>query len=362
MNLLTTTTKNKHCCKYAIIVLLVAAVTVCVGNGWCQQPTGDPQQKAVNLFELGKQAAHQGEIKDAIRFFEQARETLADHAELEYYLGECYCREGDYVKGINALEKSYALTMDPRIMVPIKNAYFMKGLEYAKNEQYEQAKSAFTRVVEIDPNDGRALFNRGVCYMTDESYSHALQDFDSALASDFKSIELFFNRAVALDKLGRDDDAMAVYSALLEKEPLYAPAHYNLATLQEKYILQTGEYDRYARDAIYHYQRALEIDPNYYEAAFNISRIYYARGDLSMAIKWIRKSIELNGDFAEAYLHLAKLYMEKDAYNNALSQVEIMEKKGYTFPEIQQLRHEIYQITGLTTSSAGAEEPDTEKE
>ncbi|MDX9703817.1 MAG: tetratricopeptide repeat protein [Candidatus Auribacterota bacterium] len=323
-----------------------------------QSPTGDPEKKGYNLLLLGKEAAEKGSLDDAISFLQKACDLLPENAEAIYYLGICYCRQGNYIRGIELLEESHARTLDPDILIPIKNAYFMNGLQLARNKQYDNAIKSFTRVVEIDPDDGKAYFNRGVSYMTRDDFENAVIDFDSAMKRGFTNVQMSFNRAVALEKLGRSQDAMEIYTKIVQDDPLFAPAHYNLAKLKEHGIFESGEYDRSARDAVYHYQRALEIDPSFYEAAFNISDIYYARGDLTVAIKWLRKSVELNEDFLQGYLYLAKLYIEKGAYNNALSQVEILEKKGYTLAEIKQLREKIYQMSGLTSSSPVENERD----
>ncbi len=327
-----------------------------------QEPTGDPMRKGYNLLQLGQEAAEKGSLDDAISFFERSRDLLPDNGEVVYYLGICHCRKGDYLTGIALLEESYERTLDPDILIPIKNAYFMNGLQYARNKKYDDAKKSFNRVIEIDPHEGKAYFNRGVCFLAENNYESALADFDMALENDFSELQLLFNKAVALEKTGQIEAAMDMYKSILQDKPLFASAHYNLAKLQEEHILETGEYDRFARDAVYHYQRALEIDPSFYEAAFNIANIYYTRGDVAVAIKWLKKCIELNEDFGQGYLFLAKMYMEKDAYNNVLSQLEILEEKGYTFPEIQQMRDKIYQITGKSHSVREAENSDEDRQ
>ena len=321
-----------------------------------QAPTGDPAKKGYNLLQLGKEAAEKGSLDDAISFCERARDLLPDDAEVVYYLGICHCRKGDYVIGTGLLEEAYERTLDPDILVPIKNAYFMNGLQLARNKQYDDAKKSFDRVIEIDPQEGKAYFNRGVCFLAQDDYEPALADFDLALENDFSELQLLYNKAVALEKSGQTEAAMDLYTSILQDKPLFASAHYNLAKLQEEHILQTGEYDKFARDAVHHYQRALEIDPSFYEAAFNIANIYYTRGDVTVAIKWLKKCVELNEDFGQGYLYLAKMYMEKGAYNNVLSQLEILEQKGYTFPEIQQMRDKIFQITGKNHSVIDAED------
>ena len=299
------------------------------------------------LFLKGRIEAEKGNSQTAIEIFERAKQGDPHEPELLYYLGICYCRVGDYEKGVENLEASYDLVIDPNILIPIKNAYFMLGLKQAKKQDYQLASKSFDRVIEIDPDDGKPFFNRGICNIALEKYAQALSDFDNAEAKGFTCIELKLNKAVALEKTGEVPKAISEYKIILNEQPLYAPAHYNIAVLLEEKVILSGEYDRYASDAIYHYKRALELDRGFYESSFNISRIYYAMGDVSMSIKWLKKCIKLNDNFPEAHLFLAKLYLEKGAYNNALAQVELMEKLGYDFKELNQMRNEIFQISGI---------------
>ncbi|MCD6459728.1 tetratricopeptide repeat protein [bacterium] len=305
------------------------------------------KKDAYMLFLKGRTEAQRGNCETAAEMLEKAKQGDPHEAELLYYLGICYCRMGEYAKGVKELEASYDLIIDPNILVPIKNAYFMLGLKQTKNKDYQSALKSFKRVVEIDPDDGRAFFNIGMCEIVFENYEQALSDFNNAEKKGFTCIELNLNRAAAYKKTGKTKEAIEEYKNILSEQPLYAPAHYNMAVLLEDKVIKTGEYDKYASDAIYHYKRALELDKSFYESSFNISRVYYAMGDISMSIKWLKRCIELNGNFPEAHLFLSKLYIEKGAYNNALAQVELMEKLGYNFKELNHMREEIFQICGI---------------
>ena len=53
------------------------------------------------------------------------------------------------------------------------------------------------------------------------------------------------------------------------------------------------------------YQKALEIDPGNYEAHFNLGKWYKAHGDYDRAIKYLRRAIDLSGNFPAAVSQLA---------------------------------------------------------
>jgi tetratricopeptide (TPR) repeat protein len=62
----------------------------------------------------------------------------------------------------------------------------------------------------------------------------ALHVFDESLSHFPDDAVLHFNRAVALEELGRFDDAEQSYKRCLELDPAYADAHHNLAILLER--------------------------------------------------------------------------------------------------------------------------------
>ncbi|RJP58308.1 MAG: hypothetical protein C4541_08310 [Candidatus Auribacter fodinae] len=301
-------------------------------------------------FKKGVMEAEQGNTTAALALLEPLKEKYPFASELLYYLAILYCRQGDYDKGIPLLEDVYSELNDPAFREPLKNAYFLKGLRDARENRLTAALASFDRVIALDPEMDIAYFNRGLCYSKMMNYEQALENFLRAEEKGCYSLELLINKALTLEKTGDRDKAVEAYKEIVSDFPDCAPAHFNLATLLEDDFMRTGEYDRDGADALHHYKRAVELDSSLYMAAFNISRMYYKFNNLHMAVEWMKKCLELNGDFPEAHLSLIRMYLEKQAYNNALLQLEVMEEKGYNVPEMAQLRNEIYLKTGKTNA------------
>jgi len=60
--------------------------------------------------------------------------------------------------------------------------------------------------------------------------------------------------------------------------------------------------------ALEYYEKALEINPGCSEALYNIANIYFKQGKNAAAIRAYQNAIELDPDFPEAYYNLALLY------------------------------------------------------
>jgi protein O-mannosyl-transferase len=97
----------------------------------------------------------------------------------------------------------------------------------------------------------------------------------------------------ALAERGQIDAAVAHFQKALEIKPNYAIAHNNLGRI----MVERGQIDA----AIGHFQKALEINPGYAEAHFNIGVALEKRGQIDAAVTHYQKAVGINPNFAEAY-------------------------------------------------------------
>lgn len=99
---------------------------------------------------------------------------------------------------------------------------------------------------------------------------------------------------VGEDALKQDDDqkALKIFQHLVEVEPKDANYHFYYAyTLDQLGNLNTAKE---------HYQKAIQFDPNIYQAHFNIARILLLQHKEREAIPYLKKAIEINPQFKEA--------------------------------------------------------------
>lgn len=109
--------------------------------------------------------------------------------------------------------------------------YNKKGLDaehlYGDTKQaqqhYESAIFYFTKALEIMPNDLSTLLNRGAVYYASGQYEASLADNNKVIELQPRLYEPHWNQGLALEKMGRTQDAMAKYEMLLEwfADPTY---------------------------------------------------------------------------------------------------------------------------------------------
>jgi regulator of sirC expression with transglutaminase-like and TPR domain len=106
-------------------------------------------------------------------------------------------------------------------------------------------------------------------------------------------------------------DSIVLWSYVIEREPeRVLLAYLNRGIAFEK----TGQIDR----AIEDYDRAIAIDPLYYEAYNNRGVLYGQEGKFDLAIEYFNKSIGINPDNEEAYVDRGIAYALSGRHDRAL--------------------------------------------
>jgi tetratricopeptide (TPR) repeat protein len=113
---------------------------------------------------------------------------------------------------------------------------------------------------------------------------------------------------------GRTNEAIEHYQKALEIYPDYAEADNNLGTV----FLNQGRLD----EAAEYYHRALEANPSFAEAHNNLGILLAKQGRITEAIEHYQKAIELNPNRAEMYNNLGNLLATRGRSAEAIGQFQ----------------------------------------
>jgi len=108
------------------------------------------------------------------------------------------------------------------------------------------------------------------------------------------------NRGEAYFRKGDYDRAIFDYDQALSIDPNYKTAYYLYENRGTAYLMK-GDYER----AIADYHQALRINPNDANAYYNRGTAYFNKGDFEEAISDFNKALEINPGYAEAYFYKA---------------------------------------------------------
>jgi tetratricopeptide (TPR) repeat protein/thiol-disulfide isomerase/thioredoxin len=118
-----------------------------------------------------------------------------------------------------------------------------------------------------------------------------------------------FTYGAAFSQAGYFDQAIREFTLALETDPTYAEAHYNLGTL---YLKQAK-----ADEARNHLLRALELRPEYPDALNNLGLLAAQAGETPEAIGYFQEAIRQRPDYALALFNLGNVYRRQQRFNEA---------------------------------------------
>jgi tetratricopeptide (TPR) repeat protein len=137
----------------------------------------------------------------------------------------------------------------------------------------------------------------------------ALADYDAVISADPNYPEYHFDRANLLHRLGRDEEALAEYDTTIALGPPFPEAYYNRAELW----LDADETDLALAGMSY----VLELDPAFVDAYVNRAGSYLGNGDPAAALADATAGLALDPD--NPYLHtvVGQVHAEREEFEAA---------------------------------------------
>jgi Flp pilus assembly protein TadD len=215
-------------------------------------------------------------------------------ATVYYALGNHHLGEGNLGEAIRYFEKSLSRG------VKQASVHNNAGLAYYRQGQLAEAMGAFSTAIKLDPSTGAAYNNMGVLY-------HELGRFDEAVASLLQATRLEPNNAqlahhlaLAYHAQGNLVEAARQYRQALRIAPGLVASHCNLGSI---YFSQGN-----LADAAIEFQNALQTDPEMPLAHGGLGAVYYEQGALDEALFHVARAVDVDPDYAVGHFYLALIY------------------------------------------------------
>ncbi|HEY7697510.1 MAG TPA: tetratricopeptide repeat protein, partial [Vicinamibacteria bacterium] len=280
----------------------------------------DPENPRANSIH-GTFLLALGRAKEAKEAYERLLEIEPSSYDGHYGLGRAFLSLEENDKARESLEK--ARSLDP------ENASVLGSLAAVeKAEGNLEASEKFLReAIALEPtpllcqeladlllSSGRleelarmagtwegsaAAYARGQTLAAQGNHEGALVELDRALALAPGDDNVEQALANSLSRVGRFEEAMGHYQAILARKPCYLGALTNLGAVHER----RGEVEA----GIQSYERAIACDPGYANAYRNLGAALARRGDLRRALEVLRKAKTLAPGDAELDAAIAEL-------------------------------------------------------
>jgi Flp pilus assembly protein TadD len=160
---------------------------------------------------------------------------------------------------------------------------------------------------------GRALYGAG-------DVATAARAFRSAVALKPDDARARFFLATSLEQAGDDVGALAAYGELASRAPRAAEGHLGLGVI----LVKRGGSN--AEEGLKELSRALEINPDLYEARVALGRALVARGRAAEAVEHLRRAAELAPGNPEPHYQLSIAYRRLGRKEEADAESEIVKR------------------------------------
>jgi len=199
----------------------------------------------------------QNNTRLAKELLETIEKKFPDNADAMLKLSELFYLVKQYQKGIDYVNK--ALKINDRLA----KAYYLKGSIYRESGDTTKAVSSLETTIEQDNKFEDAFIDLGVIYAARKN-PIALEYYNNALKINPANENTVYARAKLLQDIGKIDEAIIEYKAILQKNKNCENCYYNLGAI---YL----EVKKDNKTALENFTNAITLNPTSAQA-------YFARG------------------------------------------------------------------------------------
>jgi len=295
-------------------LVYMAGIAATIDRSYAQDPQTEYQKK---LEEHEREKARiEAENKKKENMLEEQKRINA--AKRAYKEGRTYLQKGMADEALKSYE--LAIQYDNNFAL----AYHGKGIALAKLRRYDDAINAYHKSVQIDP-----LYADG--YLALAKQYRQMNKYDEALTMCLKAIEadtISNEKADPKDLAGSYYELGFVYNQRKEFESA-AKAFGEAGKLHSRYYIaynaqgvaleKIGKSD----EAIAAYQKAVEVKPDYYEAWARMAALYNKMAQNDKALDAALNSLKHKKNYGLAAFEAGTAYKILGEYTNAIQYFEM---------------------------------------
>ena len=325
--------------KKILVTISLIALVFSIGIGQTNKRTSAYMYNKNKQYDKAKEA-----IDEAI-----LHPKTENDAKTWMYRGIIYYNiamsEEDQVKALapDAPEISYESLLKSKILddkkqlevetslylIQLTNLFYQRGADGFQNSDYAAAIKNFTIAYKIAEADGRfdtiAAFNIGMSgvYSEDKTLAESTMPYlKKCIDVTFMDPRVYLFYARSEKQIG---DTTAAF-ATLEKGRVLFPQELSLQLEQSQLYLETGQNEK----LIGSLKEAIEADPTNENLYRVLGQTFENVGDKENAIVYYKKAIEINPDFGDAIFNLGAIYVNdaSELYTEA-NNLPFEEQKKY---------------------------------
>ena len=182
------------------------------------------------------------------------------------------------------------------------NEIFDLAIKNHQNNNLQDARNYYQKVLELDPNHSQTLNNLGAIFLVLGERLKAKNCYEKVIELNPNYADAHNNLGNILKELGERLKAKECYEKAISINPNYLNAHYNLGTT----FRELGERLK-AKNC---YEKVIELNPNYVDAHNSLGIILKELGEIEKAKECYEKAISINPNYLNAHYNLGTTFRE----------------------------------------------------
>lgn len=266
------------------------------------------------FLSLGKNDDALRSYEDALKLDGAAPAALTGRAQLHAVRRNFAAAHADVDKALASDEKNI-------------DAWLLKGQLLQIEGKLHEALSAYSKVVEIDPNSTAARMRRANIEIALEKYDDAQKDIDAMARQAKNSLASYHSQALLYHKQGKDKEALETVQQVLRAAPDHAPSLLLAGVVQK----ELGAFQQ-AEDYL---QRYLEKDPRNLLVQKQLASVLIRNGELQRAAATVETGLKNAPNDAQLLALAGEIKMLEKSYSSAASYFEMAARSEPEAAKIQ---------------------------
>ena len=236
-------------------------------------------------YELGHLYLSKSDKIHAVSAFKLAQELNPDNPYYNNSLAYAYVKAELYDDAIDYYQLAIKLNPDSEWTSIVCHAL---GAIYAEvKENFDAAEATFNAGMLLDPNNVDIQLSLGDLYMTKNDIDRAIKTYCDAISVDPENYLTYSKTGLALWEKDYLEEAIIAFHKSIELNSNFEISQNNLGVV---YLDGIGD----TKASIEYFKNAIQINPNYTLAYFNLARAYQALGDKANAAEYYQMTLDLN--------------------------------------------------------------------
>ena len=259
----------------------------------------DPNEEASRHFAAGQKAQNAGNLEEAAQEYLKVIQLLPDAAEAYASLGLVYNAQKKYIDSAQALSKA------ERLKPGLPGVSLYLGIDDVKRHQPALAVPYLKEAIRLEPKNEQSYMWLSEAFNDDGQTIAALEELQ-------KASRLFPSDSALLLNLGR------LYRKCADQEIGHILKAAKGKPLQHQVYGDIYKDERVWPNALAHYSKALDLDPQWHGAHFGMGEVAFENAKFDYAIKEYRRELDVDPHSAAAMARLGEVELLEGNPNDAL--------------------------------------------